>query len=70
MTNEEMLLIPCSPWLAQLTFLHNPGSLAWCGTIQSGLGPHTSIISQENATPTCLWVNLTEAISQLEFPLP
>jgi hypothetical protein len=43
-TMKECCLLACSPWLAQLAFLYNPGS-----PVCSGLDPPTSTINHENA---------------------
>lgn len=40
------------------------------GTAYSEVGPHISIINEENAPQACLWVNLVAAFSEWKFPLP
>ena len=55
-------------WLAplahfQLSFLYNPGLPGQGGTNNSGLGPPTSIINQENVTQRWPQDNLMKARS-------
>ena len=65
----ECCLLACSPWLAQPTFLHYSKPPA-----HTELGPPTPITTNNNNnnnTPsTFLQDSLTEAVSQLQFPLP
>jgi hypothetical protein len=67
---EELSLLACSPWQAQLASLYTPEPLDEGGIAYSRLDPPTAISSQENVMETCLYANLMEAFALLKLPPP
>ena len=65
---EELSLLACSPWQAQLASLYTPEPLDEGGIAYSRLDPPTAISSQENATQTSLQARLMKACPGIQVP--